>query len=272
MNERFTYRTNPHTDAELRQYRDASFLCRYGALRSGEARQYGEPGQDYLTFAADGQAFWFVMCDGVGLSFRGELAAQLLGDSLLNWGAELELARAGSEAELAASLTERLQQLSERACREVGQSPIPEDAPPMLREVLEEKRSSGSEAMFVCGKVECHPGGRDSNVLLAWMGDLRVKGWDSEGRPLDGLQAEGQRCTGMRWSSHQGTKGVQPFVWLGTSRMLRSLLIYTDGLSEMDGIVSFPEHETLQNVMNHSKERADGDDATVMTLSWQVTE
>src|SRR3954469_7654453 len=63
----------------------AGLTWRYAYARSADCRRAGQVGQDFLTIRCDGRAVAFAVCDGVGQSFFGEIAAGLLGSALLDW-------------------------------------------------------------------------------------------------------------------------------------------------------------------------------------------
>src|SRR5690349_24469105 len=53
--------------------------------RSIDSIQANTIGQDYVVFRYGPTDLTFAVCDGVGQSFMGDLAARLLGDALVDW-------------------------------------------------------------------------------------------------------------------------------------------------------------------------------------------
>src|SRR6185369_15789209 len=53
--------------------------------RSHESAQAGEPTQDYLAVRCDPRRLSFAVTDGVGSSFLGDVAAQILAAHLTDW-------------------------------------------------------------------------------------------------------------------------------------------------------------------------------------------
>ena len=49
------------------------FSYRYSYVRAKETQDLNECGQDFLAFQDNGISFIFALCDGVGLSFHGEI-------------------------------------------------------------------------------------------------------------------------------------------------------------------------------------------------------
>jgi serine/threonine protein phosphatase PrpC len=79
------YKQPQESDTPTRSIRTGTLVWRYAYARSEECRAAGEPGQDYLSLKVAPPTFVFALCDGVSQSFFGDLAARLLGDSLVDW-------------------------------------------------------------------------------------------------------------------------------------------------------------------------------------------
>ncbi|MCC6905159.1 MAG: hypothetical protein IT326_04890, partial [Anaerolineae bacterium] len=78
---------------------------RYAYSRSSDSMASQIEGQDYLCFQHNDQKLDFVVCDGVGSSFCGNLAARILGDNLLEWLWLQDVPRMGSGSALAEATT-----------------------------------------------------------------------------------------------------------------------------------------------------------------------
>src|ERR1051326_1043566 len=84
---------NPGTQVAIRQDRAESVtrvrlvpgLLRYVYDLSRDSRESNQPGQDYLVFRYGAGRLAFAVCDGVGASFLGQLAAQFLAEHLVDW-------------------------------------------------------------------------------------------------------------------------------------------------------------------------------------------
>lgn len=234
-------------ETPLQAGRTAGFAWRYAYARAAETSAAGEPGQDYLAFRVDGATCTFALCDGVSQSFYGDLAARLLGDALLGW---LEaLPPDSSQPALTAALGQFLTWLVDPATTAVAERTLPRRLPPFVRDVLEEKRAHGSEAMFVCGRVDLPgPAVPDGRVVLARLGDSRLRLWDGASERTADLGRDPD--THERWSSRQGSVTgachvfVAPAVDPGRPRLTR-LLAYTDGLLPLDQHRQAPDDETV---------------------------
>src|SRR5690349_14118824 len=82
------------------------FSYRFLYYRSAEGQEHTEAGQDYLAIREHGHRLAFALCDGVGQSFYGDVAARHLGDALLDWLWQLPISHDGDRigAEMAAFL------------------------------------------------------------------------------------------------------------------------------------------------------------------------
>ena len=84
---------------------------RFAYARSSDSMANQIEGQDYLCFRHNDQRLVFVVADGVGSSFCGNLASRILGDNLLDWLWSLDIAYLGGEAALSEAATSFLNRL-----------------------------------------------------------------------------------------------------------------------------------------------------------------
>ena len=208
------------------------FRLRYLYARSSDCRQSDDPGQDYVALRQDGRRLAFALCDGVSQSFYGDLAARFLGDALVQWLWHHLPPGEFRREYIQQPLHQYLLALTDEATREVRQALIPEDAPLLLRDALEQKRAIGSEATFVCGVVEMPgpnlPGGR---VMLAWLGDAELQLWGQERDRTRELGAEWVEA--RRWSTKVGPKGGLVGVFVGPLEDVQRVLAYSDGIGSL---------------------------------------
>ena len=244
------------------------FSYRYAYARSADTAAASDIGQDYLALRHDDRTFVFALCDGVSQSFYGNLAARLLGDALVTWLWD-ELPPGGDDAAIGAALNARLLALTAPATELVQQHPLPNGLALMLREVLEQKRASGSDSTFVCGRIDlpCDelPQGR---LILAWMGDSRLRIWGPEGE----RSAELGGCfdTAQRWSSRRGPVKGRPNVYVSPLTrdgrpVILSLAAYSDGLSRLDGRQP-PSNFGFQAAVDDAHDGAASDDISHLEL------
>lgn len=233
-------------------------------IRAFETRSYGDPSQDYLIYRLNGEQLTFAVCDGVGMSFQGGFAARFLGERLHEW-----LCGHPSPFGLSLGQLERdLLEWTKDATRLTRELPLPPDTVPMLRSVLEEKRASGSEAMFACGSLMFPRQGRAGRLSLFWSGDIRVRLW-REGQELV-LQGDPTYQTNQRWSTLRGAIGGSPMelhlTWEEQDSL--RLLVYTDGGSNLDAGLSLPDLAHMQHVLQEAAAEPSSDDITVLHVDW----
>lgn len=269
MDESRTHRVPQDRETGVEVVQGPTFTCRYAYARSADTQKAGDVGQDYLTFRQDEATFVFALCDGVSQSFYGDLAARFLGDALLAWLSD-RLPLTTDAATIRTALSAYLRDLTGPATEQVQRHPLPPDIPPMLRDVLEEKRALGSESTFVCGRIDL-PGPRfpQGRIVLAWMGDSRLRLWGPEGERSADLGGEFK--TEQRWSSRRGPVGGEPHVFVAPlerdgRRTLVGLMAYSDGLAALDARDEVPSNRALQDMIASAGEAATSDDLSFLEV------
>ncbi len=201
---------------------------RYAYARSSDSMASQVEGQDYLCFQHNDQRLVFVVCDGVGSSFCGNLAARILGDALLEWMWALDITYLGGAAALAEAATGHLNRIQKHAQHEVAEYQIPETISGLVRQALEAQRAYGSETIFAAARID-HPSATipEGLVSVCWMGDTQIHVLDEEGNPLD---LGGEWNNANRWSTAQGVRG-RLSAWMHELQGIRRLVAFTDGLT-----------------------------------------
>lgn len=245
------------TETPIQQILREKYGLRYAYARSMESRSSNDLGQDYLTFVEDSTSVVFALCDGVGQSFYGNLAAKYLGDSLIEWlvSRPIEGSQAG---DVAKEMAQHLFALTERAADLVNQYPLSENMPAMLRQVLERKKELGSETTLVAGKIEIRTG----RVLLVWMGDSRLRIWDQDGETTNQL---GQTfLTSERWSTRKGPVG-DVHVYIGQTGNVYRVVAYSDGLARLDDRLQGapPSNQAVDRIIAEVSEAPTSDDISL---------
>lgn len=239
--------------------------------RAREAIEYAELGQDYLTFSLDDRECCLVLCDGVSQSFYGELAAQILGDAVLDW-----LQRPTHDRELtptvdsiAEDLTDMLHRLTVAATETVERHPLPADAIPLLQEILEAKRRSGSDAMCVAARVRLRDPRTDTYELLTVeLGDARLRLWRRGAEQYRSVISTD--ATDRRWSSRRGLVGGRPLVRLDNMTLADgntvTLVVYSDGLVALDEASGPPDAQEIDHIIQAARQRPNSDDIAILRL------
>lgn len=241
---------------------------RFAYARAAETREANDIGQDYLTIHESDTWLAFALCDGVSQSFFGNLAAQQLGDALIKWLSDV-ITLPYTAGEITNSLSDHLQCLTEPATEIIKKQPLPSDIPEMFREVLEDKRAKGSQSTFACGRIDLpsatFPGG---HILLAWMGDSRLKVWrEGSDVPLD---LGGVFDTNQRWSTNRGLLNGSPNVYLSALETeglsISRIMSYSDGLAALDSWNEEPSNAIVQEMIDHAGQASTSDDISFIEI------
>jgi hypothetical protein len=267
-----TYRVQQSVDTPLKVEQHESLTWRYLYARSAESVAHQQPGQDFLTFDRQGGSFVFALCDGVGQSFFGDLAARLLGGALTEWLRDQAPVDASDVGQIRTALADYLQHLTEQASVEVEALEFPKSTPLMVKEVLDDKRIGGSESTFVCVRVDlpCDdlPNGR---LLAAWMGDTRLRAWAGDVELTESFPPETFR-TVERWSSRSGPVLGEPHVFVGPlvteagHPVVSRLMAYSDGLTVLDALPAPPSDTSLTELADQTRAAAESDDISFVEL------
>lgn len=212
---------------------------RYAYSRSSDSMANQIEGQDYLCFRHNDQRLVFVVADGVGSSFCGNLASRILGDNLLDWLWSLDVGYLGGEAALTESASAYLNKLQKQAQVEVEEYEIPAEITGLVRQALESQRAYGSEAIFAACRID-HPNPMmpDGLVSIFWMGDTRIRVLRADGGEFD---LSGDHNLANRWSTAQGVRGTMS-AWMRPLGDVARVAAYSDGLSAHEGkLLGYPD-------------------------------
>jgi hypothetical protein len=245
---------------------------RYAYSRAAETQKEEEVGQDYLTYQVNQDSIIFAICDGVSLSFCGELAAKYLGDRLCAWLSHPAQSNRLDQHHLQMELAEYLSEMVDEASELIRNHVISSDITGLHLEVLEEKRAHGSEATFVCGRIDLpREADSDGRLLVAWLGDTRLRLWGSSGEQTRLLGNTFH--TNERWSTAAGPVGSSPHMFitkLNEQDMINRLCVYSDGLSELDSFKKMPADEDIQEVIEASLKKPTSDDISFLDIGWSL--
>ncbi|NIA58675.1 hypothetical protein G5716_06900 [Bacillus pacificus] len=244
----------------LQEKKMEHFTYRYSYVRAKETQDLNEGGQDFLTFQDNGTSFIFALCDGVGLSFHGEIAAEFLGMKLVNLFDTCQ----GSELDIATLLNEQLNNWIEEASEKVNAFRLPEQTPWLLRDVLEEKRKQGSEAMFIGGKIELIPNEDKVQITIVTHGDSFVQLFQDKENCSNVMKFE--RNIEKRWSTRRGIIGGELAVFSKTlSRQeVNRIVIHSDGLTLLK---QYNVEEVLKEI-ERAQNSPTSDDISFLDVSW----
>jgi hypothetical protein len=254
----FVIRVPQRCETMLRTVSRAQYYFRLAYARASETQAAGDVGQDFLTLRDNGCRHSFALCDGVGQSFMGDLAAKLLGDFLRDWMWELdpEVTAMTIAEQLGLALTE----LASGADQQVRTYRLPRGLPPLVHDALERKRRSGTESTFVCGLVDPSA----NMVAFTWMGDSRLRLWGSDNQEQSDAFGDNFR-TAERWSSRRGPIGVV-HSFVGSFDQYSRVAAYSDGLSLLDTSLSTSPDGTTLTAFLDATEKPLGDDASLIEI------
>ncbi|AMA71853.1 MULTISPECIES: hypothetical protein [Aneurinibacillus] len=265
----FSFTSDQKLETPITHIYQEPFSFRYGYARAGETQEANDLGQDYLVFRVENKKFTFVLCDGVSLSFCGNIAAQFLATKLIEWLCGIPKEEIQQKNDMTAALDRYLEQLINEATEVVEKHELPRPLSPLLRDVLEEKRRNGSETMFVCGRVDIlEEWSNQAHVFLAWSGDLRIRLWDgwTEITHCSGFSVNTQQ----RWSTKNGLihGGVNVMTSREVNRPLDRLTLYSDGFFVLDSLDVLPSTDRLQEMMCQSFSSPTSDDISFLDVAW----
>jgi len=242
------------TETPLTAFETPVGTALYFYNRSIDSIQASTIGQDYLVYRYGASNLTFAVCDGVGQSFMGDLAARLLGDFLIDWLWNIRQPKA--DREFAQAVGEALGGHTAVSGPKVAAFELPAHLPPILIQALENQRRYGSESMFVAGRLAL--GGSDPWVALCWLGDSPVAAIDIDGKLVD-LGPKGH--TSERWNAASGVKG-EVHVWVGSGKHVARVAGYTDGL----GVGRVPTDAELARLVEEWRTNPPSDDASLFDV------
>jgi hypothetical protein len=246
------------TEATLVQRAAFAYRCAYA--RSTESRLADDNGQDYLTLREDETALAFALCDGVGQSFFGDLAARQVGEALVDW--LWQRAPTADDAQsLRLALTRRLNALAPEVAAQAQSISLPDDLSPLVHEVLEQKRQKGSHTTFVAGRIDM----TTQRLVLVWLGDSVLRFWGTGGRERSAELGDTFR-TESRWSSQSGVIGAVN-VFLAPLTDVTRVVAYSDGLAAAaDSLAASPANEQLDAVISDLAVSPTSDDISLLEV------
>lgn len=206
----------------------------YAFYRSAESSLNNIESQDYMVFRDSPNKFCFVICDGVGQSYFGQLAAELLGKYLFSWLEDLDVNQLNDRV-LAGKLYTGLNDLTGKGQEMITEHKLPADMPDLQLMALQEEKKYGSEAVFLCGRIDFDLESKiePPYLNLFWLGDVSFHIYEFLGKELD---FPGQWQNKERWSTKDGVKGAQIVnYWNESLANVGKLVAHSDGIKRVSG-------------------------------------
>ena len=213
------------------------FNYSFAYSRSTDSQQTDTNGEDYLTFRTDGNRFVFVLCDGVGSSFMGDLSSKFLGERLCEYLDKLNMKLSADE--INSRLTRWLNHLTFSASRLVRTFPLPEPSHSRFKNEWESKRKHGSQTTFTAGVIDL----AQDSAWFASIGNSPLRIWNNAIE----LDLSPHNPTSVRqvvWSSQRGIIGnLYVFGLLHASVDFDYLVVYSDGFHLIGNTSNTPNQQ-----------------------------
>ncbi|QGQ98825.1 hypothetical protein EHS13_30075 [Paenibacillus psychroresistens] len=258
------------SETEVHAISNSIWQYQYAYYRSLESREVNDPGQDYLTFLAAENCMLITVCDGVSLSYYGDIAAKFLGDQLLKWLLAYDHAELDSLS-IQADIDKYLRDITCEATELLDKHELPSHIQGILREVLAAKKEHGSDSVYGAARVDLpsalYPNGR---ILIIWQGDIRIRLWSSDEESTERLGD--QFHTSHRWNSRSGPVGSSPHVYCNDLLSFGTkgrLLLYSDGLDQLDSL-QIPTLEEIKHTLNITAQNPSSDDMSFFNACWDM--
>lgn len=260
--------------------RHGYFHIRYLSARSYEAKEANDFSQDYIAFQDDGERLVFAVCDGVSQSYFGNIAAQFLGEHLVDWlwrdfpwnGRGLD------NSKLTDLLVSYLNNQTKEAEAKVQQQTISADLPTMMQHALERKREYGSETVFACGSIELSgPRNPHGSIFLAWMGNTELQVLTTTEDDLESNLIKTTWDDRSRWSTKRGVVGGRPEIYSSSAEGIGRIVAYTDGISSYGDKISDATDAELAQEVERLGAHPKSDDISFIEIDlgprwWRISE
>lgn len=263
MSEGKTVSLNQKKDLPPAQVETPHANLLYSAMRAQEAVRGKLNNEDYLTFRHDADRLVLVVCDGVGQSFFGEIAARFLGEHLLDWLWDLPSDANINADKLSERLFNELHAWTRPASEQVKTHDISQKTNDLVRKALERKRKNGSAAVFACARLDFADD--DAACVAFWLGNVRLRLWDGTGQ--EQLLAEG-RPSDEQWNSARGPLHTNHLYHLALPSLkrakVRQLALHSDGLHAQADRLNKLTVESLGKILEELAEDPASDDVALI--------
>ncbi len=228
--------------------------------------------QDYLFMRRTPDKVVFAVCDGVSKSFDGEFAAQYLGRGLVNrlWLPDMHTVQPNElKDQLHAYLTNPpVRDEANRLVHQVGILDLVQGDATRVPGQVERREKYGSHTVFATGRIDFDPKWTyHGRINLAWAGNTRI--WVRHGDIWEHLTASTLTDVN-RWTTKDGLQG-RLSTWSGRVEDTDQILVYTDGLPELDNLLGegktnwLKDNDTLQEAIQNFKNPIN-DDYTLLDI------
>ncbi|MDK2977651.1 MAG: hypothetical protein PWP52_365 [Bacteroidales bacterium] len=258
-------------ETPVSRYQRGKFSIRYGYSRANDSIVANLRGEDYLVFKVEAKRLAFAVCDGVGSSFFGGLASQILGECIIEWlwnPQTRNFFRSHQDVQLSINqLITTLNAETNRAKQLVAiEDPYKEPNRYLRTAYIEKLKKAGSQSNFVCGYIEVdQENANEGELWLFWLGDARMELWNGQQELSSRLNADWLRE--QAWSSSYGILGDVHGFHTDLCEVSH-VIAYSDGLLPNAREIT-PAIETvrLEEIIKESKQSAHSDDISYLEIS-----
>jgi hypothetical protein len=238
--------------------------------RSHEAIESKLQNEDYVAFRYDERRLALVMCDGVGQSFFGEIAARFLGERLVEWLWELPSDAAQDGKTQAERLFNDLHAWTEAATELVNRHPLPKKSKnSLLHTALERKREAGSAAVFACARIDLSEGG--TSCLAFWLGNTQLRFWDGKGKELSLISDYAHNA---QWSTAKGPLNSDVAHYLAmpslAEKAVKRLMLHTDGVHQFADKLGGLTKPRLEKILRELADDPASDDVSLLDVTLKL--
>ena len=254
------------SETPLTEIHRGPFKLRYAYARSKECQEAGENGQDYLVWRVEPFRAVFALCDGVGQSFLGGIASQVVGEALIEWLWKIPPRNEpdiSNPKKIEKALRDFLDSKRAKATQLVDEVEIDSVYGEFVRDALESRKNRrGTQSNFVCGIIDIpseeFPEGR---VLLFWLGDAKLQIWRQNTNETSKLRATWEKQEA--WSSQVGVSGEIHFFG-GTVNDVDCVIAHSDGV---DPIRQSLSPKIIAEDLGKGLSQLGGDDVSFLEIS-----
>jgi hypothetical protein len=234
--------TEQSREVRLTQIVRGSFVFRYASYRKSEDAKLGLKSEDYIVSEITRPQVLFVLCDGVGSSFYGNIGSQFLGETIFQWMKTINIpetlkAKGSSSVSLkllAQNLYQELNSKTQLATEIISKKEFPESDLTGLAQKMQ-RDDFGTQSNFACGLV--YPRSHElphGLIILFWLGNARIRIFNKDQDVTSALHwGENPDQLKEVWSSKDGVVG-QINSHLTDFANISTIIAYSDGLEGVE--------------------------------------
>lgn len=246
-------------DTGLTQIVRGPFVYRFASYRKSEDAKDNLRSEDYIVSDLSPQRASFVLCDGVGSSFHGNIGSQFLGETVLAWlegqfsGIRFDVtdktSRQRWQDELTSNLKVELDSRIKLATSLVQKSKLSNESNLISLAEKLQREDFGTQSNFTCGLIITptvdFPRGL---IVLFWLGNARIRIFNNN-HELTHLLGWGNNPDQLKevWSSKDGVIG-RVYSYITDLSEITSIIAYSDGLETVEDNI----HPDLKAIELHS--------------------